>query len=185
MKHIIKISIFFLLNCKTYKQVEDIKVCVENSRDISLSYIKDFSIYSTYEQFENFLIEKKFLEKGNKLSYINLLKEIQLNNKLMLELKKQVYDKVTNLDLLSHPTIANRPIFCIKDYLINGNLDEDKISKYKTNFNSLNIGDITSVINFINNTPDFLFQDFNFRLLILAIIYDRLNYVNGNNKLQN
>ena len=186
MKYSMKVLITLLLiiSCKRAKRVEYIRECIESHRErSSLNYIKDFTIYETYTLFENALIKKGFLKKDDKQSYINLFETLKLNNSKMLELKKQMYKEVKDFDLLGEPTISTTTFFCVKDYIINGDLNKEKTTVYRDSFDTLLTEDITENIQFIKNTPDFLFKDFNFRLPILEMIQIKLIHING--KLKN
>lgn len=182
-----KLILFFLIAaCSISKKTDKsiIKECLDDYKQKSLHYIKDFSIYKSYLLLEKSLIDRGLLKKNDKESYIKLLEKIKLNDDKMLLLKKQLSDEIEHFDLLAHPTTFNGPFNCVKYYLINGDLDKNKTSAYLKHFDKLLIEDTKSNINAINNTPNYLFNEFDFRLPILATIYLKLYNIDGSGKVK-
>ena len=200
MKHTIKLFLIFLLiiGCKEPQTSDDIKTCVKNKRNKIIGNTEKFYIYQSYNNFENMLDNKGFIEKLSKQTHIDLLKELALNNSKMLELKEKMKNEMRGFDFLREPAIAKIQVACIKDYLENfdldehkralydkNNLDEDKIALYKKNFDTVLINkDVAKNIQFVVNTPEALFRELHFRIPILAIIYFKLLDIDGSGELK-
>jgi len=186
MKRFIILFFLITISCSTSKNVDKsiIKICLDDYKKKSLDYIQDFSIYETYSIFENSLIKKGLLEKNNKQSYIKLLESIKLNNNEMVVLRNQLADEIKNFDLLANPAIFNSPFNCVRFYLINGDLDKNKSSKYLKDFDGLFIADTQLNIKSIQNIPEDLFKEFDFRLPVLATIYFKLFNLSENGKVK-
>ncbi|MFL0095018.1 hypothetical protein [Tenacibaculum maritimum] len=184
MKKIVVIIFLAITSCKSYYSENSnalLKKCLEHNKNISFENVKYFSIYSSYKQIEELLIKEDRIKKGDKKTYIDLLKLIQTDKKIKLEIKKIIEKKIKNYDLLDEPSIFQSPFNCVRYYLNNGEMKmNDSMKKYEKSYEnllkSLVLDDLSSNIKFIEGTPENLFKYFDFRLPVLALIYLNLTY---------
>jgi|TARA_B110000902_G_scaffold149734_1_gene172368 L-rhamnose mutarotase len=184
MKKIFTVILLLIISCKSHYSEHSnslIKECLKDHKNISFQGIRDFSIYNTYENIEKILIKENRIKKGEKKTYINLLKLIQTDKKLKLKLKESIKREVKNYDLLDEPSIGQSPFNCVRYCLNNGEIKmSNSLKKHKKAYDdilkSLILDDVSSNIKFIESTPDNLFKYFDFRLPVLALIYLNLTY---------